>query len=179
MKKSLPKEKTKKQKKALKPKRKIGSPSTYTKEMGEEICQKISTADYGLKRLCIENPHWPCRQNILEWRIKIVDFGVMYAKAKQEQVETLMDDCIDIADDNSRDDIIRMNKDGEEYEVCNTEWINRSRLRIDTRKFLAQKLAPRIYGDKVDDKRQPDNAELLEEIRQLRHKLDSQNKKDY
>jgi|SRR5579864_9435584 hypothetical protein len=134
-----------------KPKGIGGVPLTYTKEIGEEICRKIAVSDYGLKRLCAENPHWPCRQTILEWRIKIDEFGVMYAKAKQDQVETLIDDCLDIADDTSRDTIIKTNKDGDEYEVCNTEWINRSRLRIDTRKFLAQKLAPKIYGDKKED----------------------------
>lgn len=175
----MPNEKPQKKNKATDEPKKLGAPLTYTKELGEEICQKIATSDYGLKRLCAENPHWPCRQNILEWRIKIKDFGDMYAKAKQEQVETLIDDCLDIADDISRDDLVKYDKDGEPYEVCNSEWINRSRLRIDTRKFLAQKLAPKIYGDKEDDKKPPDNTELLEEIRQLRAKLDEQNKRDF
>jgi hypothetical protein len=148
----------------------VGSPSTYTKEIGEEICLKISTSDYGLKRLCLENPHWPCRQTILEWRIKIKDFGDMYAKAKQDQVETLVDDCLDIADDTSRDTLIRTNKDGEEYEVCNTEWINRSRLRIDTRKFMAQKLAPKIYGDQKEEKPETNIADALIAMKELAEK---------
>lgn len=126
-----------------------GVPLTYTKELGEEICNKISISDYGLKRLCKENSHWPCRQTIFEWRIKIKEFGDMYTKAKQDQIETLIDNCLDIADDTSHDTIIRIDDNGNEKEICNSEWINRSRLRIDTRKFLAQKLSPKIYGDKV------------------------------
>lgn len=137
---------------------KNGSPSTYTKEIGEEICQKISVSEYGLKRLCKENPHWPCKQTIFEWRIKIKEFGDLYAKAKQDQIETLIDDCLDIADDTSQDTIVSVDSEGVEREKCNTEWINRSRLRIDTRKFLAQKLAPKLYGDKVSER---DNAESL------------------
>ena len=135
-----------------------GTPLTYNQELGKEICRKIATSDYGLKRLCAENPHWPTRKCILEWRINIQEFGYMYEKAKRDQVETLMDDCLDIADDTSYDTLIRTNKDGSEYEVCNSEWINRSRLRIDTRKFLAQKLAPKLYGDRVTEK---DNADSL------------------
>lgn len=138
-----------------------GVPLTYTEELGREICSKIAVSDYGLKRLCAENPHWPCRQTILEWRIKIKTFGDMYAKAKQDQIETLIDDCLDIADDTSHDTLTKYGKDGEPYEVCNSEWINRSRLRIDTRKFLAQKLAPKIYGDKVKD---DDSSESAKEI---------------
>ena len=135
-----------------------GVPLTYTKELGEEICQKLSVSEYGLKRLCAENPHWPCKQTIFEWRIKVKEFGDLYAIAKQDQIETLIDDCLDIADDTSHDTLLKQNKNGEEYEVCNSEWINRSRLRIDTRKFLAAKLAPKIYGDKIAEK---DNAESL------------------
>lgn len=139
-----------------------GVPLTYTKEIGDEICLKISKSPVGLSHLCKENPHWPCRQTIFEWRIKVKDFGDNYAKAKQEQVECYVDEIIDIADDTSNDTLIRYNKDGEPYEVCNTEWINRSRLRVDTRKWIAAQLAPKIYGDKKMDK--DDTSQLAKEI---------------
>jgi hypothetical protein len=145
-----------------------GVPLTYTKEIGEEICLKISTSGKGIVPLCKENPHWPCHQTIFEWRIKIKEFGDLYAKAKQDQIETLIDDCIDISDDTSHDTIIKQNRDGTEYETCNSEWINRSRLRIDTRKFLAQKLAPKIYGDKIqkedDEKNIADAITAMKEL---------------
>lgn len=139
-----------------------GVPLTYTKELGEEICLKVATHGYGLSRLCAENPHWPCRQTIFEWRIKVKEFGDIYAKAKQEQVEYLVDEMIDIADDTSRDTIVKVNsRTDEEYEVCNTEWINRSRLRVDTRKWLAAQLSPKIYGDNKKDKDTGDAAKEL------------------
>lgn len=129
----------------------LGRPSSYTKELGEEICEKLATSNKGIQRLCDEYPHWPCFQTIYEWRIKIRDFGEMYAKSKQQQVEVLVEECIDIADETSRDTVIKIDKNGEEYEACNSEWINRSRLRIDTRKWLASKLMPRKYGDHKND----------------------------
>ncbi len=139
-----------------------GVPLTYTQELGEEICIKIATSDYGLKRLCAENPHWPTRKCILEWRIKIKSFGDMYEKAKKDQVETLIDDCLDIADDSGFDAYI--NSEGKV--VCDSEAINRARLRIDTRKFLAQKLAPKLYGDRVLEEKQDKLQEDINEIRE-------------
>lgn len=126
---------------------KVGSPSTYTREIAEDICMTMSTSEYGLRRLCAERPHWPSRKCILEWRIKIKEFGDLYTKAKQDQVENLVDDILDIADDTSRD--LVENENGKM--VCNSEFVNRSRLRIDTRKWLAAKLAPRIYGEKIQN----------------------------
>jgi len=126
----------------------MGVPLTYTDEIGEEICLKLSTSGKGLQRLCREYKHWPCYQTIYEWRIKVPKFGDMYAKAKREQIELLVDECLDIADDSGFDATI--NEHGKA--VCNSEAINRARLRVDTRKWMAAKLEPRIYGDKQEIK---------------------------
>ena len=148
-----------------------GPPLTYTKELGDEICLKVATSNYGLSRLCKENIHWPHRQCIFEWRIKIKEFGDNYTKAKQEQIETLIDDCLDIADNTDNDTIIRQDKDGNDYEVCNSEYINRSRVRIDTRKWLASKLAPKIYGDKQEDK-DNNKDEFKTSLREIKEELE-------
>jgi hypothetical protein len=39
---------------------------------------------------------------------------------------------------------------GYEKEVVNNEVVNRSKLRVDTRKWLMAKMKPKVYGDKVD-----------------------------
>lgn len=127
-------------------KNKVGSPLTYTAELGEEICMAIATTSEGLNKLCKMHPHWPNPNTIYEWRIKIKDFGEMYARAKQSQVEVLVDEILSIADDTSNDYIA--NDEGKL--VYNNEHVNRSRLRIDSRKWFAAKLAPRVYGDKVE-----------------------------
>lgn len=77
------------------------------------------------------------------------DFAPLYARAKMVQADFMVEELVEIADDTSRDTLIRTNKDGEEYEVCNTEWLNRSRLRVDTRKWIAAKLAPKVYSERV------------------------------
>lgn len=124
-----------------------GRPLTYDQKMGEEICFAISTSSDGLKQLCKKNPHWPNQNTIHEWRLKIKEFGDLYARAKQHQIECLVDDILEIADDTLND--YTTNEEGKR--VLDNEHIQRSRLRIDTRKWLAAKLAPRIYGERVQN----------------------------
>jgi hypothetical protein len=128
-----------------------GRPLTYTDEIGVEICQVVSTSSDGLNKLCAEREHWPIPNTIYEWRIKIKEFGDMYARAKQSQVEVLVEEIIEISDDKTNDTMYIYDDSGEMKEICNKEWIARSRLRIDSRKWLASKLAPRIYGDKIQN----------------------------
>lgn len=146
-----------------------GRPTDYTKELGLEICDKISNSSKGLRTLCNENTHWPDRSNIFRWRLRIKEFRDLYDEAKKNQVEALVDDCLDISDETSHDIITKVAKDGSEYEVCNSEYINRSRLRVDTRKWLAQKLAPKTYGDRTDHNHdvilRPEDA--LKELKRL------------
>ncbi len=128
-----------------------GKPTMYTEELGDEICEVIAASPKGLIALCKENPHWPVREVIYRWKRRHPEFGLKYAKAKADQIEPLIDQCIDIADDTSRDTLTKIDSNGEPYEVCNSEWINRARLRIDTRKWFASKLAPKIYGVKKEE----------------------------
>lgn len=76
-------------------------------------------------------------------------FLQQYESAKKDQAEYLGDEMLEIADDGRNDWILREVR-GQEIEVQNTEAIQRSRLRIDTRKWLMSKLLPKKYGDKLD-----------------------------
>lgn len=125
-----------------------GRPTDYNEAIAKEICDIVATTPKGLKKLCAENPHWPAYSTIWLWKRTHPQFSNLYMQAKADQVEPLIDEILDISDDSENDTITRTTKSGEEYEACNTEWLNRSRLRIDTRKWIACKLAPKIYGDK-------------------------------
>lgn len=126
-----------------------GRPSDYTIELAEEICRAIAECTDGLQAICDRNPHFPTPQAIRGWKRKNSEFNAMYVQAKQDQVDILVEEILQISDDKSHDKIIKINADGEEYEVCNTEYVNRSRLRVDTRKWMAAKLVPKIYGDRI------------------------------
>lgn len=141
-----------------------GRPTDYTPELAEEICDAIASDSKGLCRLCKENDHWPARKNIYQWFKKYPDFRNKYMQAKEHQIEAIVDEVLEIADDTSHDTIIKTDNDGHEKEVCNSEWINRSRLRIDTRKWLAAKLAPKLYGDKQTTEHTVGEGSLMQKV---------------
>lgn len=109
----------------------VGAPTIYTEELAREICHKLGTSSKGLNKLCLENPHWPDRSTIFDWRIRHKEFADMYAEARKNQVEAFVDDIINIADESSP-----------ELHLVN-------RTRIDSRKWVACKLAPKLYGEKT------------------------------
>jgi hypothetical protein len=129
-----------------KPKKKIGRPTKYTDNLADEICDAIATSSDGLRKLCANNKHWPDRDTIFRWLFNNDSFYDRYHKAKQMQITALVDDVIDISDDTSRD--TKVNEEGKE--VANSEYVNRSRLRVETRKWLAAKLVPRLYGERKE-----------------------------
>lgn len=71
-----------------------------------------------------------------------------YARACDLRHEYLLDEIRDIADDKSQDSIT-VHKGDYEHEVENKEFINRSKVRIDVRKWELSKLAPKKFGDRV------------------------------
>jgi hypothetical protein len=58
------------------------------------------------------------------------------------------EEILEIAWDSSKDTIPA---DGKKPARCDNEWVNRSRLKVDTLKFLMAKLHPRKYGDKLPE----------------------------
>lgn len=71
-----------------------------------------------------------------------------YTRACEDRAEAIVDKIIEIADETSNDTII-IEKRGEGIEVENKEWVNRSRLRVDTYKWILSKQYPKKYGDRV------------------------------
>lgn len=129
---------------------KLGRPSVDpTPELIEEICTRVAESTKGLNELCRENPHFPSVRSLRKYIRESEEFSHKYAQAKLDQIDNLVEQILEIADDRSQDTLIKEDRDGNSYEVCNTEWINRCRVRIDTRKWLASKLAPKVYGDKL------------------------------
>ncbi len=126
---------------------KTGRPTKYTKKLADEICNTIATSSTGIRRLCMQHEHWPNPDTIYRWIKENKEFSDQYARAKRHQIEVLINEIIEIADDVSNDTI----ESSQGTMSYNKEHINRSRLRIDTRKWLASKLLPKLYGDKVKE----------------------------
>lgn len=76
-------------------------------------------------------------------------FFKRYARAREFQADQEFEEMKEIADNSSNDWMERNDPENPGY-VFNHDHVQRSKLRIDTRKFRVVKMAPKKYGDKVE-----------------------------
>lgn len=120
-----------------------GRPSSYTEALAAEICKRMAEGE-SLRRIC-QTEGMPNRGTVLAWAMDPSHpFYNQYARARDLQADTLADEIQDIADDGTNDFTI----DPVKGAMVNHDHIQRSRLRVDTRKWIASKLKPKRYGDK-------------------------------
>ena len=102
-------------------------------------------------RTVCANKAMPDRSTVFRWLAKYPEFRDQYARAKEESADALSEDILDIADDATED-------------------VQRSRLRVDARKWLAAKMKPKKYGDRqtIDH----GGSDLVEAIKELGADLD-------
>lgn len=120
-----------------------GPESGYTEELGQLFCELIAM---GLSvKQALRHPLLPNTTNtIYLWLHQNDDFAKLYRIAQRGRAEAMVEEMIEISDD--ADDDIKMGANGP---VLNTSSVNRSRLRIDTRKWVASKWFSERFGDKV------------------------------
>lgn len=126
-----------------------GRTSAYTDELAEEICARLADGET-LRSICRDD-HMPDERRVRSWALDLDHpFSPQYRIAREIGYMQMADDLLDISDDGSNDWMVREGKDGEgtAYSV-NGEHISRSKLRVDTRKWLLSKALPKIYGDKI------------------------------
>jgi len=129
--------------------------TTYTDEIAYEICSLLADG-MSLKKIC-NRDDMPSKSTVYKWLTEIDGFSDKYARAREDQADTLADEICDIADDNTRDVII--GEDGRE--ITNHDVIARSRLRVEARKWVAAKLKPKKYGDASLVKHADENGDKL------------------
>lgn len=125
--------------------KKLGRPTTFTQALADAICSAIVEGK-SLRAIC-EAEAMPDKATVLRWLAdeSRADFCDQYARAREAQADTLAEQMLQIADDGTNDTQV----DDEGNVRIDHDHIARSRLRVDARKWLASKLAPKKYGDKV------------------------------
>lgn len=130
----------------------MARPTDYTPELGAEICRRIGEGR-SLRKVC-QDEDMPAKTTVMRWlcdRDK-GSFRDQYALAREDQADVLFDEAIEIADDGSQDYTTKQIGEGADavsVEVVDHEHIQRSKLRVDTRKWAAGRLAPKKYGERV------------------------------
>jgi hypothetical protein len=116
-----------------------------TVELTTEICFAIANGA-NPSRMCADNMRMPSYTTLYAWLTIDPAFKAMWDTAIVLRAERLVDEILEIADDNSND-IDYTDEHGVPH--VNGENIQRAKLRVDTRKWLASKLLPKKYGDKT------------------------------
>lgn len=116
--------------------------SQYNEDIGKQICDAVASSTLGLDDLIAKNPHFPVQSTIYKWMNDHPAFSEMYANAKRAQAAIFAEEIVKIADNESKDHVV--GDDGKL--VMNSVKVARDRLRIDTRKWIACKLLPKVYG---------------------------------
>lgn len=120
-----------------------GRPSIYTEEIADEICRRLAEGE-SLRSVCRDDG-MPAESTVRAWVLDDKEgFSAQYVRARDLYLDTMADEILEISDDGSNDYMAT-----EHGEKLDGEHIQRSRLRVDTRKWYLSKLAPKRYGDKL------------------------------
>lgn len=108
----------------------------------------------------------PTWEGLQRWRRDIPDFARRYRAAREACCEYYADSIVDIADDGRNDYVERLTPQGRTVRVFDRESFERSRLRLDARKWTVSKILRHVYGDKSEvDLRTPDGLNVKVEER--------------
>lgn len=113
----------------------------FSIELFDAICKDISSSSIGLHHIC--KKHGISHVSFYNW-IKDEDLLNKYMRARDEQADYLADEILNIADDKTGD-----LQDSEFGQVGNAANVNRARLQVEARKWIAAKLKPKKYGEKM------------------------------
>lgn len=107
--------------------KRTGRPTSYTEERGRALCGLVASG-MSTRKACTK-PGMPSGPTVLRWLNDYEDFRMQYARAKSQAAERQAEEIIEIADTEPD--------------------VNRARVRIDARKWVASKLVPKKYGERM------------------------------
>jgi len=113
-------------------------------EIFNHVCKEIEKGR--ALRNVLKDDNMPSTSTFYEWLDNNEEKAKQYARATTVRADLIFDDILSIADENTNDTYV--NENG--VEVVNNDVIQRSRLRIDARKWVLSKLNPKKFGDKID-----------------------------
>lgn len=120
----------------------MARPTEYTQDKADFICMLIIEG-MNLRDICARDD-MPAMTTLFRWLRQNEDFQTQYAQAKEDQAEIMVSDMLTIADDGSQD---YYDDDGKKK--LNNECVQRSKLRVETRKWAISKFKPKVYGDRI------------------------------
>ncbi|MEF0939621.1 terminase small subunit protein [Rhizobium sp. BR 362] len=125
-----------------------GRPSDFTQAIADAICEQLSEGK-SLRTICGDED-MPAKATVFRWLAAHDTFRDQYARAREAQADALFDEILDIANTPVTGEKTKIDADGKVIEMTKADMIEHRRLQIDARKWVAAKLRPKVYGDKLD-----------------------------
>ena len=119
----------------------------FDPDVANQICELI-VQGYTIREIDAK-PELPSKTLIFKWLAQQPAFAEQYARARDFRADDMADEIMEISDDGTNDWIERQQRDGTIEAIPDHELVQRSRLRVDTRKWLMGKLKPKKYGDRI------------------------------
>lgn len=152
----------------------MGRPTSYTPELAAYVCKIIATHPHGMKKLEKMYKEFPNSSTIYGWIFDFPEFSSQYLDAKRIQSNVLAESMLELPEE------IPVMEDQFGHERIDSGILGRAKLEYEIKKWHASKMAPKIWGDaKQVEELQNQNAQYLQELKNLREKLDAKNKKEY
>jgi hypothetical protein len=135
----------------------MGRPSSFTQEIADKICEGIAEGK-SLRSLC-GSEEMPNKATVFRWLAndELKAFRDQYACAREAQADVLFDEVLEIADEEvtmvKRSKHQKLGDDEEDGDVevaFDPTAVARNKLRVDARKWMAGKLRPKVYGEKLE-----------------------------
>jgi len=147
-------------------------------EVKDFLIEQVSTNGKNLHSIKRHHPAFPDVTTVYPWFKKDEKFAQQYAQAKRTAMDFMAEEIVTIADDGSNDYMEIMDKNGDPTGAWKFkgEHVMRSKLRIDTRKWIMSKLMPSKYGEKiqVEHTQTPLKEKTYEQLEEMARKLLSQ-----
>lgn len=124
---------------------------SYDATKAEAICGQL-VEGLSLRTIC-KQEGMPGLRTVFDWLSDEanVDFRTKYARAREMQAELQVDEMQEIADDGQNDWMERLGRDGQSIGwVINGEAVQRSKIRLEHRRWYAEKLRSKVYGAKLE-----------------------------
>jgi hypothetical protein len=117
-----------------------------TDELFDEICERMVDGE-SVRTIC-KDDHMPAISTLMKILNQNPDRSAQYARALQMRADAMFEEIMDISDDGSNDYMLR-NADDPTSIVLNGEHVQRSKLRVDSRKWALGRMNPKKYGEKT------------------------------
>ena len=144
-----------------------GRPTVFTEELASHICEGIADGK-SLRSIVSNDDGMPARSTIFRWLASDKLFQDQYAKAREAQADVLFEEILDIADEaQTTTKVIGQGEDAEEVITYDSVAVARNRLRVDARKWMAGKLRPKKYGEKLELSGSSENPLMIQTIKRV------------